>query len=68
MNDIPEILIPRGFRFGSAKAGLKASGRNDLALIVADGPASAAANLRWPNRSKSPGLSRKDMSEKQCES
>ena len=37
------MLIPRGFRFGAAKAGLKASGRTDFALIVADLPASAAA-------------------------
>lgn len=36
-------LIPRGFRFGAAKAGLKASGRTDFALIVADAPASTAA-------------------------
>jgi glutamate N-acetyltransferase/amino-acid N-acetyltransferase len=43
MNHVPEILIPRGFRFGAAKAGLKVSGRDDFALIVADGPASAAA-------------------------
>jgi glutamate N-acetyltransferase / amino-acid N-acetyltransferase len=43
MNNIPEILIPCGFRFGATKAGIKASGRNDFALIVADGPASAAA-------------------------
>lgn len=37
------VVIPRGFRFGAAKAGLKASGRMDFALIVADAPASAAA-------------------------
>jgi len=36
-------LLPRGFRFGAAKAGLKASGRADLALIAADAPAAAAA-------------------------
>ena len=41
--DSTPILIPRGFRFGAAKAGLKASGRTDFALIVADMPASAAA-------------------------
>ncbi len=35
--------MPRGFRFGAAKAGLKKSGRPDFALIVADAPASAAA-------------------------
>lgn len=43
MSEISEFLIPRGFRFGAAKAGLKASGRTDFALIVADAPASAAA-------------------------
>ncbi len=37
------FLIPKGFRFGAARAGLKASGRPDFALIVADSPASAAA-------------------------
>ncbi len=37
------MLIPRGFRFGAAKAGLKASGRRDFALIVTDSPANAAA-------------------------
>jgi len=43
MSDISEFLLPRGFRFGACKAGLKASGRTDFALIVADRPASAAA-------------------------
>jgi len=43
MNDVSQFLIPRGFRFGAAKAGLKKSGRTDFALIVADRPASAAA-------------------------
>ena len=43
MSDISQFLIPRGFRFGAAKAGLKASGRTDFALIVADEPANAAA-------------------------
>jgi len=38
-----EVMIPAGFRFGAARAGLKASGRTDFALIVADAPASAAA-------------------------
>jgi glutamate N-acetyltransferase/amino-acid N-acetyltransferase len=36
-------LIPAGFRFAAVKAGLKASGRTDFAVIVADEPASAAA-------------------------
>jgi glutamate N-acetyltransferase / amino-acid N-acetyltransferase len=43
MSDISPLLMPRGFRFGAAKAGLKKSGRTDFALIVADEPASAAA-------------------------
>ena len=38
-----QFVLPRGFSFGAAKAGLKASGRTDFALIVADKPASAAA-------------------------
>ena len=43
MSDLSRFIIPRGFRFGAAKAGLKASGRPDFALIAADAPASAAA-------------------------
>lgn len=43
MSEISQILIPKGFRFGAGKAGLKQSGRTDFALIVADAPASAAA-------------------------
>jgi glutamate N-acetyltransferase / amino-acid N-acetyltransferase len=43
MSEVSQFLIPRGFRFAATIAGLKASGRADLALIVADAPASAAA-------------------------
>jgi glutamate N-acetyltransferase / amino-acid N-acetyltransferase len=43
MSDVSQFLIPRGFRFGAVKAGLKQSGRTDFALIVADEAASAAA-------------------------
>src|SRR5450631_4135909 len=43
MSDASQFLIPRGFRFGAAKAGLKRSGRTDFALIVSDLSASAAA-------------------------
>jgi glutamate N-acetyltransferase/amino-acid N-acetyltransferase len=43
MTHASQFVLPRGFRFGAAKAGLKASGRTDFALIVADAPASAAA-------------------------
>ncbi len=43
MSDPSQDVIPRGFRFAAGKAGLKASGRPDFALIVADAPANAAA-------------------------
>lgn len=43
MSELSHLIIPRGFRFGATKAGLKASGRPDFAVIVADAPASAAA-------------------------
>lgn len=43
MSDLSPFVIPRGFRFAATKAGVKASGRADFALIVADTPASAAA-------------------------
>ncbi len=43
MSELTPLSIPRGFRFAAGTAGLKASGRPDLALIVADQPASAAA-------------------------
>ena len=43
MSELSQFVIPRGFRFGATKAGLKQSGRTDFALIVSDRPASAAA-------------------------
>jgi len=43
MSDVSGFFIPAGFRFAAVKAGLKASGRTDFAVIVADKPASAAA-------------------------
>src|ERR1035438_7392243 len=43
MTDLSRLIIPRGFRFGAIKAGLKASGPPDFAFTVADEPASAAA-------------------------
>jgi glutamate N-acetyltransferase/amino-acid N-acetyltransferase len=43
MSNDSGTLIPKGFKFGAAKAGLKQSGRTDFAFIVADAPASAAA-------------------------
>src|SRR6201993_4252346 len=48
---LPEDALPRGFRFASVKAGLKASGNLDFAVAVADQPASAAA-LFTSNRVK----------------
>jgi glutamate N-acetyltransferase/amino-acid N-acetyltransferase len=43
MSDVSGFFIPKGFRFGATKAGLKQSGRTDFALIVADASANAAA-------------------------
>jgi len=43
MSDVSGFLIPAGFRFAAVKAGLKASGRTDFAVIVADDGTSAAA-------------------------
>jgi glutamate N-acetyltransferase/amino-acid N-acetyltransferase len=38
-------MIPRGFRAAGIKAGLKASGALDLALLAADGPCAAAGSF-----------------------
>ena len=43
MSDLTLLVIPQGFQFAAATAGLKASGRPDLAFILADEPVSAAA-------------------------
>ena len=43
MSDLMSLMIPQGFRFAATTAGLKASGRPDFAVIVADETASAAA-------------------------
>jgi glutamate N-acetyltransferase/amino-acid N-acetyltransferase len=40
---LPDFLLPSGFRFSAVKAGLKASGKLDFAIAVADKDASAAA-------------------------
>ena len=37
------VLVPEGFKFSSAKAGIKTSGKPDLALILAEPKTSAAA-------------------------
>ena len=39
----PHLLSPRGFRAAAVAAGIKQSGKPDVALLVADAPASAAA-------------------------
>jgi glutamate N-acetyltransferase/amino-acid N-acetyltransferase len=43
MTDGGPIFLPKGFQFSSAAAGIKASGKPDLALILADHTATAAA-------------------------
>ena len=45
MNQPTRITIPRGFRAGAVKAGIKPSGGLDLALLVADGPCAAAGTF-----------------------
>ena len=40
-----ELLIPRGFRAGALKAGIKPSGGLDLAVLVADRPCRAAGTF-----------------------
>jgi glutamate N-acetyltransferase / amino-acid N-acetyltransferase len=37
------VFLPKGFKFAAVKAGIKASGNPDLALIIADPQTSAAA-------------------------
>jgi glutamate N-acetyltransferase/amino-acid N-acetyltransferase len=44
MSDVSGFLIPAGFRFAAGKAGLKASGRPDFALILAETPAGEGAS------------------------
>ena len=43
---------PHGFRAAGVTAGLKASGRPDVALVVNDGPLHAAAGVFTSNRVK----------------
>ncbi len=40
---LPDQAVPRGFRFSAVRAGIKPSGKPDLACAVADVPAQAAA-------------------------
>jgi len=44
------VTAPKGFRAAGVKAGLKASGNPDLALVVNDGPSKAAAAVFTSNR------------------
>jgi glutamate N-acetyltransferase/amino-acid N-acetyltransferase len=44
------VTAPRGFRAAGVVAGLKASGRPDLALVVNDGPEHSAAGVFTGNR------------------
>lgn len=46
------VTFPRGFRASGVTAGLKASGKPDLALVVNDGPSFAAAAVFTSNRVK----------------
>ena len=46
------VTYPRGFRAAGVTAGLKTSGRPDLALVVNDGPTYAAAAVFTSNRIK----------------
>src|SRR5208337_3230058 len=45
MESSQDLVIPRGFRAGAVKAGIKPSGGLDLALLVADGPCAAAGTF-----------------------
>lgn len=46
------VTVPKGFRAAGIAAGLKASGRPDVALVVNDGPQQAAAGVFTRNRVK----------------
>jgi glutamate N-acetyltransferase/amino-acid N-acetyltransferase len=46
------VTAPRGFRASGVTAGLKPSGRKDLALVVNDGPQFASASVFTSNRCK----------------
>lgn len=46
------VTAPRGFRAAGVAAGIKASGRPDVALVVNDGPSQVAAGVFTTNRFK----------------
>jgi glutamate N-acetyltransferase/amino-acid N-acetyltransferase len=43
MIQLGPVFLPKGFKFSAARAGIKASGKPDLALVLADPKTSAAA-------------------------
>lgn len=45
MNSPGEVFLPKGFKFSAVTAGIKASGKPDLALILADTGTTAAASF-----------------------
>ncbi len=45
MSDTADLLVPRGFRASGVKAGIKPSGGDDLAILLADGPSAAAGTF-----------------------
>lgn len=45
MSDREILLVPRGFRASGVKAGIKPSGGDDLAILLADGPSAAAGTF-----------------------
>src|SRR6266851_2429763 len=49
MSESGPIFLPKGFKFSAVTAGLKASGKPDLALILAE-PRTTAAALFTKNR------------------
>lgn len=46
------VTTPRGFRAAGVAAGIKASGSPDVAIVINDGPSSAAAGVFTGNRVK----------------
>ena len=46
------VTAPQGFRAAGVAAGLKSSGKPDVALVVNDGPSRAAAGVFTANRVK----------------
>ena len=46
------VTLPKGFRAAAVTAGLKASGKPDMAVVINDGPQTAAAAVFTSNRCK----------------